>query len=202
MTLWLPGFLQSKGEFYMNEIIQNILSRRSVRSFTQEQISDENLNLLLEAAKYAPSGMGQQGWHFTVVQNKEKIDSLISVVKELMQHSSEERFKKMSGNPEFNPFYNAPTVIITSYDKSAATVEANCAVALENIFLAAQSLNISSCWIHILAYFGKDPKVRSILTEFGVPEDYEVSGSAALGYSDKPLPAAAPRKEGTVNFVN
>lgn len=185
----------------MNEIIQNILSRRSVRSYTQEQISGENLDLILEAAKFAPSGMGQQGWHFTVVQNKEKVDELVSAVKELMKNSSEERFQKMAGNPEFNPFYNAPTVIITSYDKSSATVEANCAVALQNIFLAAHSLNISSCWIHILAYFGKDPKVRSILTELGVPQDYEVSGSAVLGYSDKPLPAAAPRKEETVNFV-
>jgi nitroreductase len=185
----------------MNEVIQNILSRRSVRSFTEEQISDENLNTLLEAAKYAPSGMGRQGWHFTVVQNKEKMETLISAVKELMLNSSEERFQKMGSNPDFNPFYNAPTVIITSYDNTAATIDADCAVALENIFLAAHSLNISSCWIHILAYFGNDPKVRSILTELGVPQDYQLSGSAALGISDKPLPQAAPRKEGTVNIV-
>ncbi|MDF2944189.1 MAG: nitroreductase [Herbinix sp.] len=185
----------------MNEVIQNILTRRSVRSFKEEQISDENLNILLEVAKYAPSGMGRQGWHFTVVQNKDKMEKLISIIKEQMLNSSEERFKKMGGNPDFNPFYNAPTVIITAYDKTAATIEADCAVALENIFLAAHSLHISSCWIHILAYFGNDPKVRSVLTEFGVPEDYVVSGSAVLGYNNNPLPDAAPRKEGIVNIV-
>ncbi len=185
----------------MNEVIQNILTRRSVRAFTEEQISDENLNTILEAAKYAPSGMGRQGWHFTVVQNKEKMNQLIATVKELMQKSTEERFIKMGSNPDFNPFYNAPTTIITSYDKNSTTVEADCAVALENIFLAAHSLDIGSCWIHILSYFGRDPKVRGMLTELGVPQDYEVSGSAVLGYSSKQLPAASPRKEGTVNIV-
>ena len=185
----------------MNEVIQNILTRRSVRSFTEEQISDENLNILLEAAEYAPSGMGRQGWHFTVIQNKEKMNKLIAAVKEQMLNSSEECFKKVGSDPDFNPFYNAPTVIITAYDKTSATVEADCAVALENIFLAAHSLKISSCWIHVLAYFGKELKVRSILTELGLPADYEVSGSAALGYSSKPLPDAAPRKEGLVNIV-
>ena len=185
----------------MNEVMQNILTRRSVRSYTEEQISDENLNILLEAASYAPSGMGRQGWHFTVVQNKEKMNKLIAVIKELMQNSTVERFQKTGGMAEFNPFYNAPTVIITSYDKDSATIEADCAVALENIFLAAHSLHISSCWVHVLAYFGNDPKVRNILAEFGVPEGNVVSGSAVLGYSDKPLPTAAPRKEGMVTIV-
>ncbi len=185
----------------MNEVIQNILTRRSIRTFQEEQISDESLDVLLEAAKFAPSGMGKQGWHFTVVQNKEKINELVAAVKETMLNSTEERFIKAGENPNFNPFYNAPTIIITSYDKSSATVEADCAVALENIFLAAHSLDIGSCWIHVLAYFGNAPKVRSVLEELGVPTDYVVSGSAAIGYSSKPNPEAAPRKEGTVNIV-
>lgn len=185
----------------MNEVIQNILTRRSVRSFTKEQISDENLEILLEAAKYAPSGMGKQGWHFTVIQNKDKMNQLITAVKELMSNASEERFRNAGNNPQFNPFFDAPTVIITSYDKNSVSVEADCAVALENIFLAAHSLNISSCWIHILAYFGNEEKVKDILTELGIPKDNVVFGSAALGYSNKPLPTAAPRKEGMVNII-
>ncbi len=77
----------------------------------------------------------------------------------------------------------------------------DCAVALENIFLAAHSLNIGSCWIHILSVTADDLNVRSILTELGIPEGYEVSGTAALGFSSKEAPKAAPRKEGTVNIV-
>lgn len=185
----------------MNEVIQNIITRRSIRSYKEDQISDADLNTILEAAQFAPSGMSKQNWHFTAVQNKEKIEKLISAIKEAMGNSSIEQFKKMAGNPNFNPFYNAPTLIITAYDKNLPTKESDCAVALQNMLLAAHSLNIGSCWIHILALTGDDPKVREILTELGIPEDYAVFGTAILGFNSKEEPKATPRKDGTINIV-
>lgn len=185
----------------MNEVIQNILTRRSVRSYKEEQISDEHLNLILEAAKFAPSGMGKQDWHFTAVQSKEKIQKLSFAIKEALQNSPVEQLKNMGSNPNYNPFYSAPTIIITAYNRDSLTKVSDCAAALENIFLAAHSLNIGSCWIHMLAVTGDYPKVRSILTELGIPKDYEVSGTAALGFNSTESPKAAPRKEGTVNIV-
>lgn len=184
----------------MNEIIQSIITRRSVRAFEEKQIPDEALHDILEAAKFAPNGMGKQAWHFAAVQNKEKIQELITATKEVMKNSPIEHFRTIGNNPEFNPFYAAPTIIITAYEKDSATGVSDCAVALENIFLAAHSMEIGSCWIHILAFAGNDPKVRSILTEFGIPENYEISGTAALGFSSKEAPKAAPRKEGTVSI--
>ena len=53
----------------MNEILKTIKSRRSVRAYTEQQISQEDLSTILEAATYAPSGMGLQTWHFTAIQN-------------------------------------------------------------------------------------------------------------------------------------
>ena len=185
----------------MNQIIQNMLTRRSIRAYKEDQISDADLNTILEAAKFAPSGMGKQDWHFTAVQNKEKIEELISAIKEALLNSPVEQLQKMGANPNFNPFYNAPTIVISSSDNNSMTKVSDCAVALENISLAAHSLNIGSCWIHILAVTGNDPKVRNILTELGIPEGNEVSGTAALGFSSKEAPKAAPRKEGTVNIV-
>ena len=107
----------------------------------------------------------------------------------------------MGENPNFNPFYNAPTIVITAYDKALPTKESDCAAALQNMLLAAHSLNIGSCWIHILAITGEDPKVKSVLIELGVPEDYAVFGTAVLGYNSKEETKAAPRKEGTFNIV-
>ncbi len=185
----------------MNDVIQNILTRRSVRSYQEKQISDEALNAILEAAKFAPSGMGRQGWHFSAVQNKEIIEKLVIAIKEVLQNSEIEQFKKMGSNPAFDPFYGAPTIILTAYDKNGQTGVSDCGVALQNIFLAAHSLNIDSCWIHILTFVCNDPKVRSILTELGIPEDYELSGSASLGFNSKEAPTAAPRKEGTVTII-
>lgn len=185
----------------MNEVIQNILTRRCVRSYKEEQISDEALNTLLEAAKFAPSGFGKQSWHFTAVQNKEKIEALVSAVKEALQNSTIEQFKKMADNPKFDPFYNAPTIIITAYDKSEPLGTCDCSCALQNIMLAAHSLNVDSCWIQILAIVGEDPKIKRIITELGIPENYAAFATVTLGFNSKSEPKAAPRKEGTVNIV-
>ncbi|EHJ01679.1 nitroreductase [Clostridium sp. DL-VIII] len=185
----------------MNEVIKNILTRRSIRSYTDEQISDEDLNIILETAKFAPSYKGAQSWHFTVVQNKEKINQLISVIKEALQNSSIEQYKKMGNIPNFNPFYNAPTIIITACDKNSPEKEADAAVALENIMLAAHSLNIGSCWISSLSIVRDDPNVIGILSELGIPENYTILGTAALGFSNNSNAKATPRKEGTINIV-
>lgn len=53
----------------LNEVLENIKSRRSVRAYTEQQVSAEDLNLILEAATHAPSGMNFQTWHFTAIQD-------------------------------------------------------------------------------------------------------------------------------------
>lgn len=185
----------------MNEVIQNILTRRSVRAYKEEQMSDTDLNTILEAAKFAPSGMNSQSWHFTAVQNKEKIGKLVIAIKEVLLNSSIEQYKNMAANPKFNPFYNAPTIVITACDKKSPVGQFDCAVALQNMMLAANSLKIGSCWVHILAGIADDPKVRNVLTELGIPENYGVFGTAVLGFNGGEEPKAPPRKEGTVNIV-
>ena len=57
----------------MNEVLQNMLTRRSVRAFADTPVESEKLKTILQAATYAPSGMGKQSWQFTVVQKKEQI---------------------------------------------------------------------------------------------------------------------------------
>ena len=52
-----------------NEILENIKARRSVRAYTGQQVSEEDLQAVLEAATYAPSGMHLETWHFTAIQN-------------------------------------------------------------------------------------------------------------------------------------
>jgi nitroreductase len=91
--------------------------------------------------------------------------------------------------------------VITAYDKNSLVGNFDCSAALENIFLAAHSLNIGSCWVHVLAIVGDDPKVRSVLTELGIPENYSIFATAALGFNGGQEPKTPPRKEGTVNIV-
>lgn len=68
-----------------NEVLENIKARRSVRAYTSQQVSEEDLQAILEAATYAPSGMHLETWHFTAIQNVDKLTELNERLKELLQ---------------------------------------------------------------------------------------------------------------------
>ena len=109
----------------MNEVLNNILTRRSIRKFKPEQIKDEELDLILKAGIYAPSGMNRQSLKFTVLQDKEKIEALEKVV------------RKALGRDEGYNFYAPPTLILLSNEKVNTNGLADCSCALENLFLMA-----------------------------------------------------------------
>lgn len=193
----------------MNEILQNILTRRSIRTYKTEQILDTELEAILEAAKYAPSGSNSQTWHFTVVQNEEKLTQLNTLVREAFKtmvvddttYHAKIKGQKAAENNNYNFYYHAPTLIIVSNDREYSNAMADSALSLQNIFLAAHSLHIGSCWINQLAWFSDEPAVREALTTFGIPENYKVYGAAALGYNSGNQPNASPRKDGTISII-
>lgn len=193
----------------MNEVLQNILNRRSIRTYQKEQISDTELEAIIEAAKYAPSGSNSQTRMFIIVQNEEKLKQLNILIREAFKnlivddktYRSKVNGKKAAQSNEYNFYYHAPTLIIMSDDQEYSNAMADCSVALQNIFLAAHSLHVGSCWVNQLTWFGDDPAIREILTAFGIPPNYKVCGAAALGYNSGNQPKAAPRREGTVHIV-
>jgi len=172
----------------MNEVLQNILTRRSVRNFKEEQIKDEELKLILEAGVYAPSGMNKQSWQFTVVQNREKIELLAKVVREAL------------GRDVGYNFYAPPTLIILSNEKDNTNGLADCSCALQNIFLMANSLGIGSCWINQLKTICDEKEVREVLTSFSIPDNHIVWGMASIGYSAN-TPKTNEKKDGVIKFV-
>ena len=172
----------------MNEVLQNILTRRSIREFKDEQIKDAELDLILKAGIYAPSGMNKQSWQFTVVQNKEKIELLAKVVREAL------------GRDEGYNFYGPPTLIMLSNEKDNTNGLADCSCALQNIFLMANSLEIGSCWINQLKSICDENEVREVLRSFGIPENHIVWGIASIGYPDS-VAKEHKRNDGVIRFV-
>lgn len=193
----------------MNEVIKNILTRRSVRAYKSEQIFDNDLNEILESAKYAPSGSNSQSWHFTVLQNKEKLEKLNYLVKEALKNMQVDEktypikraLKKEAQNDKYNFYYNAPTLIIVSNDREYSNSMADCSTSLENIFLSAHSIGLGSCWINQLCWFCDEPDIRKLLNEFGIPENYVVCGAASVGYNSGSDKEPSARKEGTVTII-
>lgn len=153
-----------------NEVLENIKSRRSVRTYTEQQVSAGDLNLILEAAAYAKS--------------------------------DDPHLQERGHSETYCCYYHAPTLVIVSNEPTRWWASMDCACALQNIFLAAKSLGIGSCWINQLGQTCDDPDVRAFLTRLGIPENHRVYGCAALGYA----PADAPVKEkklaaGTVTVI-
>ena len=185
----------------MNSVIDNILSRRSTRAYESKQVPDNHLNQIIEAAKHAPSGKNSQSWLFTVVQNTDSLLELNEAVKAAFGY---EEFKRMnyygsdfSVADDYNFYYHAPTLVIVSAPKAYYNNMADCAVALQNIFLAAHSLGIGSCWINQPAILCDIKPVRDMLDSFGISEEHRVCGCAALGYASKETVPKA-RKDGNV----
>lgn len=185
----------------MNEVIQNILNRRSVRVYSEDQITPEDLDLVIQSGLFSPSACNRQPWHFTVVQNREILNELNIESKKIMANGDNELFKKMGENEKYDIFYNAPSVIIISGEKGALVPETDCAAATENMILAAESLNIGTCWVGLVTYSFKSEKAEEYTKKLEIPEGYEPYYAITLGYKKFPNPKPQPRRENTVNYV-
>lgn len=190
-----------------NEIVDCILARRSTRWFTKEQIGDEQLETLLEAARWAPSGGNNQTWLFTAVQNNEILLKINELVREGFQHwipdddyPGKLGAKAGSAKEGYNFYYHAPTIIIASNRPGYENAMADCSLALENIFLTAQSLGLGSCYLNQLHWLRNDVKLREYLAELGIPKEHTICNAAAIGYIGKESNPPV-RKEGTVRII-
>ncbi len=178
-----------------------LFERRSIRSFKEVQIGNSDLDTILGAAKYAPSAMNEQLWHFTVIQNKEILNRINTISKELYGKSGNPKFEERAKAENFSLFYHAPTYIIVSVDEKAIAPQEDGALALGNAFLAAEALGIGSCWIHAVKFLYSTSEGKQLLRELGIPEGYIPIGSGAFGYSAAEKPEPAARREGVVNFL-
>ena len=172
----------------MNSIYENIMSRRSVRAFTDQKISKEDLETIAKAGCHAPTGMNKQSWQFTITQDKEKIKRLSKLVEVTLER------------PNYN-MYQPNAIIMVSNEKENTNGLADTACALENIFLMAHSMGIGSVWINQLKTICDEPEVRATLTEFGIPKNHIVYGIAALGY-DKDSGSVKEKREDVIKFID
>lgn len=181
----------------MNSVLENLLNRRSVRSYTAEQIKEDDLNTILEAGKYAATGHGIQPWHFTVVQNQDLLSEIVASTKEAILASDDE-VSKARITPEYHTFYHAPTVIFVSANPSMSPYSSlDASNAMENMLLAASSLGLASCYI-INFIKGLTPE---LLKKLQLPEGYTPVASVAIGYLKGDTPQAAPRRENTITYI-
>ena len=170
----------------MNETLKVLKERRSVRKYKAEQIRDEELNAILEAGTWAPSGMGLQSAVMVVVQDPATIAKLSKANAEIQ------------GKPGTDPFYGAPTVVVVLADSGSRNWLQDGSLVMGNLMTAAASLHIGSCWINRAMEYFDTAEGKDLLKQWGLPETYRGVGNCVLGYVDGDLPAPKPRKDGWI----
>lgn len=184
-----------------NMVLDTIKRRRSTRIYREEQIKEEELGAILEAGQYAPSGHGEQPWHFTVIQNQELLTELSDKSKEAVKDFPVEAIRNAAKNENFQVFYHAPTVVVVSGAQNALTPEIDCAAATQNMLLAAESLDIGGCWNGFLSFLFNSEKGDAYRQRLHIPGGYKPYYGIVLGYKAKESGNAAKRKEGAVNYI-
>ena len=188
----------------MNETMRTILHRRAIRRFDARQIEEELLQQILQAGLYAPSAGGKQGVILAVCQDQE-VNERLGKIKRANSHPhmataqnyvSKEQ-PSIADDPKLsNAFYNAPTVITMFAPKNFLFSVDDCAVAAENMMLAADSLGIGSCYIGQGWTAFADSYGQEILRKWEIRTDYYAVMQLLLGYpkTGDPHPASKPRR--------
>ncbi|MDD6656493.1 MAG: nitroreductase [Lachnospiraceae bacterium] len=173
----------------MNDTLKVLETRRSCRNFIPDKmISEEDLNAIIKAGTYAPTGMGKQSPIIIAVTNKEIRDKI-----------SKENAKKMGTDSD--PFYGAPVILIVLANKESRTYQYDGSLVMGNLLNAAESLGLGSIWIHRAKEEFESDFGKKILADLGIEGDYEGIGHCALGYAAEPAKAPAPRKDNYVYYI-
>ena len=173
----------------MNETIQNMISRRSIRKYKDEMIPKEILDEIIKAGTYAATGMNKQAPIIIAITNKEHRDKLSKLNAKIM------------GNENIDPFYGAPVVLVVLADKSIPTAIYDGSLIMGNLMNAAHALGMGSCWIHRAKEEFESEEGKKILKSLGIEGNYEGIGHCILGYQDEE-PETKPRKENYVYYID
>lgn len=194
------------------EAFDAIFTRRSTRKYSDVVPEKGLIEKVIEAGRFAPSGGNSQTTHFLVITDAEILKKLAWVVQTafakmelregLYQSLKNSITAARKGNYVFH--YNAPVLIVTANRKGYGNAMADSACALENMMIAANALDLGSCWINQLHWLDEDEAVREYLYGLGLAENETVTGALALGYAADGLPnrTALPRTGNPVTWVN
>jgi nitroreductase len=170
----------------MKSTLEDLKNRRSIRAYKSEQITDEELDAILEAGTWAASGNGAQSAVIVVVQDKVLIAQIEGLNARVLK------------NPDAKPFHGAPTVLAVLVDKTKPTPLEDGSLVLGNLMIAAHAIGVGSCWIHRAKQVFEFEEGKALLKKWGLSENYEGVGFCILGYAAGEVPKPAVRKEGYI----
>lgn len=178
------------------ELLEAINSRRSVREYTHEPVSDDTVRDLIDAAIRAPSAINRQPWCFVVVKQKALLSQISDLAKAHLLKASlgapAHPFRDMLNDPKFNIFYQAPVLVVIAACEPTDWAVEDCALAAENLMLTAYAKRLGTCWIGFAQHWLSTDDGKAAL---GLPSSYIPVAPIVVGHprrSSAPVPRKAP----------
>lgn len=162
-------------------VIDNMLNRRSIRSYKPEQVEKSKIDTILLCAINAPSANNKQPWEVRVIQNAEVLNKIKAINEGI--------------------FHNSPTVIIIARDTKNDFSSFDCGLLTQNILLSAEAMGLGTCSLGGLARLINSPEGKEIKESLKLPADYEVTLGISLGYKNE-TPEAKPRERAKVQYID
>ena len=175
----------------MPDFFEVLRTRRSVRSYTPQPLSDEEVRELIADAILAPNGMNAQPWAFSVVTDEPVLARLNAIILERLRSPEvmarfDERLRQIVSDPSYTVFYGAPVLIVIFGDERSPVAVNDCHLAAENLFLSAHARGLGTCYMGFLLMVRDHPQVRELLR---VPGGFSIMAAAIAGH-----PASAPEE--------
>lgn len=182
------------------ELHKAIYERRAVRDYLDNAVDHSVIERLIDAAVQAPTALNQQPWIFTVVRNQRVLDELSAQAKTYMlsQHGELSSHFQMLGDPHFHIFYHAPVLILISAATTGPWCVEDCALAAQNLMLAAYGEGLGSCWIGFAQGYLNTPAGKTLLR---LPPDCAAVAPIILGVG-RGVAQHVPRKLPNVSWVD
>ena len=184
------------------DALELIKTRRSTRAYLDRAVEKEQLDQIVEAGRYAPSGGNSQTTRFFVITDKAVLTELAALVKQAFSrmdvtpgmYRSLAHAITASKGESYVFHYHAPVLIVTANQKDYGNNMADCACALENMMLMANALGLGSCWINQLRWLNENEAVNRVFRGFGLTEDERIYGAVSIGYArtESGLPIRTP----------
>ena len=175
---------------------QLLRQRRSIRDFTDQAVSLDVIDTLIEESTLAPNASNEQPWKYIVVRNRavmarisdeSKKNILARVEKNPADPSA--KYLQVLRNADYNVFYNAPCLVIIAGPEGRRNLHVDCALAAGYLMMSAAARGLGTCWINMGADI-QDPGMRA---ELGLDDALEVVAPIIVGYP-KRIPSAPKRK--------
>jgi nitroreductase len=184
------------------DVMDAIRQRRAVRDYKPESVTANLLRRLIVAASWAPSAVNEQPWRITVVTDRALLDEIstrakTSMLETLAAMPRPSHFRETLSDPGFHIFYHAPALIVISAPMDGQWCREDCALAAQNMMLAAHGLGLGTCWIGFAQGWLNTAEGRRAI---GLPSQDLAVAPIIVGHPKAALPPVS-RKPLTISWI-